>query len=94
MVDTHINFIHTYESLRFLIHFISDDADADVRLNPALREMEYEPHVKCSFRYTESTLHNPKTSILFYGILCGKGRIRHIAFQTIPLLVLGNLSPR
>ena len=57
-VNTHVKSKAVNDAFKFLIDFIGNEAQADMRFNPPLREVEYRSGLNCPFGYAESTLEN------------------------------------
>ena len=70
------------DALQFFVDLVCYEADADVRLNAFLREVEYRPCLQIALRDTECPFHVPKTVILLLGI---KVSVGYVAFQAVPL---------
>ena len=73
------------DALQFFVDLVCYEADADVRLNAFLREVEYRPCLQIALRDTECPFHVPKTVILGYYLLGIKVSVGYVAFQAVPL---------
>ena len=46
IINTHVNVVEGNNPLKFLVHFIGNETNADVRFYSSFRKVKYRPHMK------------------------------------------------